>query len=30
MLRLVEDVYLQYFEEMAGPAWPETRVKAAL
>ena len=30
MLRLDEDVFQPYFEEMAEPAWPETKLKSSL
>jgi len=30
MLRLDEDVFQPYFEEMAEPAHPETKVKASI
>ncbi len=30
MLRLDEDVFKPYFEEMAAPDWPVTKLKASL
>ncbi len=30
MLHLDEDIFQPYFEEMAEPAWPETKAKVSL